>query len=198
MARELRATRYLTKKNEALARFITRDLRYMDFDQTRRWYAHFVPKLDHMARALLGCNDRYCLLTGLLRRSDAVHPWLFDRCREVEGDPDGHIDLWARYHYKSTIITFAGIIQEILVDPEVTISIFSVVKPTAQEFLGQIKEEFENNDYLKALYSDVLYGTPKGKTALEGRPAKWSIARGITVKRRGNPKEATLEAHGLD
>jgi hypothetical protein len=27
------------------------------------------------------------------------------------------------------------------------------------------------------------------------RPAKWSLERGLTVKRKGNPKEATIEAH---
>jgi hypothetical protein len=147
--------------------------------------------------AFLGCNDRFYLLSRLCHRKDLEDPWLYDRCREVEADPDNRLDLWARYHYKSTIITFGGTIQEIVHDPEIKIAIFSVTKPIAHEFLAQIKEEFETNDLLKAIYPDVLYRDPRKKDASEGRPAKWGIQRGITVKRRSNPKEATVEAHGL-
>jgi len=121
---------------------------------------------------------------------------LFDRCREVEQEPDGHLDLWSRFHYKSTIITFAGCIQEIVRDPEIKIAIFSAVKPIAQAFLGQIKDEFENDELLKCVYSDVLYRNPR-TIGPDGRPSKWGVARGITVKRKSNPKEATIEAHGL-
>jgi hypothetical protein len=155
-------------------------------------------ELDRRKKALafLGCNDRFFLLAYLLDRKDIKHEWLFERCREVEQEPDGYIDLWSRFHYKSTIITFAGSIQEVLLDPEIKIAIFSVTQHIARAFLEQIKTEFESNDLLKTIYSDVLYQNPRASGA-DGRPSKWGSARGITLKRTSNPKEATIEAHGL-
>jgi hypothetical protein len=56
----------------------------------------------------------WVLLRYGLGRTDAHNQWVFDRCLEVQASPDGHLDLWAREHYKSTIITFALSIQDIL------------------------------------------------------------------------------------
>ena len=195
---KLRGERYRNSSNEWLAKFIQEQLFTLDYEETAAWYAETARRLSpsNGELALLGCNDRYFLLTVLLGRQDAEHPWLFNRCREVERDPDGYIDLWARFHYKSTIITFAGAIQEVMCDPEITIAIFSVIKPIAEAFLNQIKEEFEQNEKLKQVYPDVLYAFPR-QNGSDGHPAKWGVARGITVKRKSNPKEATVEAHGL-
>lgn len=135
--------------------------------------------------------DRYFLLTMVLKRKDAEHPWIYARCREVEAAPDGHIDIWSREHYKSTLITFAGLIQEVLRDPEITIGIFSHTKPISKAFLSQIKREFEANEDLKFLFPDVLYENPQRDAPV------WSLDSGIVVKRVGNPKESTIEAHGL-
>src|ERR1700730_8653832 len=69
---------------------------------------------------------------------------------------DGYIDLWASFHYKSSIITFAGVIQEVMCDPEITVAIFSVTRPIAAKFLHQIKEEFEQNLTLKLAYANTF------------------------------------------
>ena len=139
----------------------------------------------------LGRNDRFFLLTKLLHRKDADKPWLYSRCREVEADTDDYLDLWAREHYKSTIITFAGIIQEIIKNPEITVGIFSHTKPIARKFLLQIKAEVETNQHLISVYPDVFYAFPKKESP------RWSEEKGIVVKRLTNPKEATIEAWGL-
>lgn len=139
----------------------------------------------------LGREDLFFLLVYLLNRKDADNDWVCDRCREIQADPDGYLDLWPREHYKSTIITFAGNIQQIINNPEITIGIFSFTRPIAKAFLRQIKMEFETNAKLKSLYPDVLYADPKKESP------KWSEDEGIVVRRKGNPKEATVEAWGL-
>ena len=136
-------------------------------------------------------TDLFYLLVFGLRRKDCNKDWVYDRCNEVQAEPDGRIDLWAREHFKSTIITFALTIQDVLNDPEVTVGIFSFNRPTAKAFLRQIKGEFERNDHLKALFTDILWADP------ENDAPKWSEDDGLIVKRQGNPKESTIEAWGL-
>lgn len=148
------------------------------------------------AWALWGLCDRWALLTRLLRRGDLANHgtktgWLYDRCREVEIETDGYLDLWARVHGKSSVITFGGIVQELLRNPELTFGIFSHTRPIAKGFLRVIKREFETNDTLKHIYADVLFLDPQNDSG------KWSEDDGIVIKRLGNPKESSVEAWGL-
>lgn len=146
---------------------------------------------DFKAMRELCLNDLFYLILVACRRSDIDRDWLFDRCREVEADPNDRIDLWSREAYKSTIITFGKTIQDILRNPEETIGIFSHTRPIAKAFLNQIKREFEINTFLQDLFPEILYKSPHKEAV------KWSIDDGIIVKRKGNPKESTIEAWGL-
>lgn len=136
-------------------------------------------------------DDLFFLLVYGLHRVDADRDWIYQQVREVEAAPDGMLDLWAREHYKSTIITFAKTIQDILKDPELTVGIFSHTRPIAKGFLRQIKREFESNRALQELFPDILWETPHKDSP------KWSEDDGIIIKRKGNPKESTVEAWGL-
>ena len=148
-------------------------------------------------------TDLYFLLRYILKRPDVDHPWIFDRCREVQENPNGYLDLWSREHYKSSIITFGKSIQDILSShgdeplpewngQEITIGIFSHTRPLAKNFLRQIKREFETNRILIDLFPDVLWENPDKESP------KWSEDDGLIVVRKSNPKESTVEAWGFE
>ena len=140
---------------------------------------------------LLCLSDLFYLLVRVCGRKDMLNEFAFARCREVEESPDGHLDLWAREHWKSSIITFGLTIQDVLKDPEITFGIFSHTRPIAKAFLRQIMREFETNQKLQLAFPDILWGND-----LKQAP-KWSEDDGILVRRKSNPNEATIEAWGL-
>lgn len=136
-------------------------------------------------------TDLFFLLWWVCGRHDMWKPWILERCKEVQANPDGYLDLWSREHYKSTIITFGKTIQDLLVDSNRTFGIFSHNRPIAKGFLLQIKREFEANIFLRQAFPDVIWEKP------ERDAPKWSEDEGIILRRSGNPKEASVEAWGL-
>lgn len=116
----------------------------------------------------------------------------------MQAEPDGMLDLWAREHYKSTIITFGKTIQDVLAshgeDPvmpkELSIGIFSHNKDSATDFLKQIKREFESNKLLYDIFPDILWNNPRREASA------WST-EGLIVKKTINAKEVTLQACGV-
>ena len=138
-----------------------------------------------------GRHDLFFLLFYILRRKHLCTDFHFDRCQDVQRQPTNVLDVWAREHAKSEILTLGQNIRDVLNNPDITIGIFSHTRPMAKGFLRLIKVEFEQNETLKELYPDVLYRDPKNQSP------KWSEDDGITVIREANRKESTIEAWGL-
>lgn len=166
------------------------DLHSLDYDGILKFYVDIADAGSNGDLAYLGTVDRYFLTTYILDRADAFHPWLYDRCREVEAAPDGYLDLWARYHFKSSLITTSGAIQELINDPEITIGIFSHTHKIAKNFVAQIRRVFEANQTFRTLYADLCWLRPKGEAP------KWADDA-FTIRRNGSPKEASVEGHGV-
>jgi phage terminase large subunit-like protein len=168
----------------------------MNREETKLAYADLVNKAVAEGKvkeviAELGRNDLFFILLWILHRTDFDKDWLFDRCREVQKDPNGYLDLWAREHGKTSLISFALTIQDILNDPDLTIGIFSLTRPMSKRILRQIKVECETNPLLFDLYPDVMWQDPVKESP------KWSEDDGLVFKRKSNPSESTIEAWGL-
>jgi len=173
-------------------------LLFTSVEQAHRYYfntlrdarRHGLRVLDETQRFLLR-NDLFYLGVNGCGRKDLNRDFLLQQCQTVRADPDGYLDLWAREHYKSTIGSFLLLLQDILNDQEVTIGLFSVTRPLAKDLLRVLKTEMENNRLLKRLFPEILWDNPKREAP------KWSEDDGLIVKRKHNPREATLEAWGL-
>jgi len=184
---------YAETKNADAAKQFADWAQSAEFDSAVKAYAdcHRDPNIDDSFIRTLGQLDRYYLGVFLCNRHDMLHPWIYERCREVEEQRDSRLDLWARFHYKSSIITFLGTVQEVLCNPNITIGILSFSARQAKPFLRQIMQEFDSNEKLKNLYKDILWEKPRLQAP------KWAENEGICVRRSANPKEQTIEAHGL-
>lgn len=153
---------------------------------------------------LLARADLYFLLRYVLSTREFFHEkfglmtpqWILDRCREVQADSHKVVDIWARFHWKSLIKTFANIIRYILIDPDTTILILSHTRPNAKKFLSQVVREITGNELLRRLSYDFrLEGQIFPDSEKEFK--RLSLDEGVIVNRLSNPKEGTLEAAGL-
>jgi hypothetical protein len=138
-------------------------------------------------------NDLFFVVLFVLEIEKANHPFVVQRCANVQDGPvTDTLDVWARFHWKSTIITIAETIQYALKNPEHCNGIHCYVRPLAKKFLDSIKQTFEKSELLKWCFPDVVWQKP------EVEAPNWSLDGGITLKRKSaSRKEATVEAWGL-
>jgi hypothetical protein len=74
LIRKLRGERYCNPSNEWLAKFIQEQLFTFDHEATDAWYAETTRTFSAGELALLGCNDRYFLLTVWPSSNCSPHP----------------------------------------------------------------------------------------------------------------------------
>lgn len=131
------------------------------------------------------------MLYFVLKIPPANHPFVVRACNEVMHGPQNRtLDLWAREHFKSTVITLGTTIQTLLNDPTERIAIFSYTREAARVFVRQIKDVFERNELIRTCFSDIVYDNPSRESPM------WT-QESITLKRSGSFKEASVEAWGL-
>lgn len=118
--------------------------------------------------------------------------WLYERCVEVQKTRNqDSLDVWSREHFKSTIISFALIVQDILKNPEERIGIGSHTRPSAKKFLRRIKNLFETNKMLRIVFPDIIPAKFDNKI-------QWSEDEGLTLLRKGTYQEPSIKAFGMD
>ena len=163
-------------------------------DDLNRLEAEHTPEASLEAKNILyamGKLDMFFLGYFILGLKALNNPFLYDRVREVQLTHDRTLDLWAREHWKSTIISYLLNIWLIINDPEVRIGIFSFNRNLAKAHLRRIKTTIENNKLLQAVYDDTFFADP------EREAEKWSEDEGICVRRKGQWLEMTVEAWGV-
>lgn len=98
------------------------------------------------------------------------HEWVYNRCREVEKNSDGYLELWPRAHFKSVICNNLGVIQEHLLNPKITIIIITYAVSFAQDSYKFIKNVYEDNIQLKSLFPEIFYQDAES----ESPAGKWT------------------------
>ncbi len=139
-------------------------------------------------------NDLWFVVYFILKVPANIsnHPFWVRACREIENGPqDFTLDVWAREHGKSSIITIAETVQYALRNPDHSTGIFSVKRELAKAFLSSIKAIFESDQLLQACFSDVVW-----KNCERDSP-RWSLDEGIILKRTTTRPDATIAAWGL-
>lgn len=143
-------------------------------------------------------DDLFFIVFFVMEIPPANHPFVVQMCHDIEaGSKDGGIsrtgtlDIYAREHFKSTVITMGLTIKRIVNNPECCTAIFSFKKGAADKFLSGIRETLEKPLMLQC-FPDVLFEKP------DTQSPSWSILNGIRVKRNSaSRKEHTVESFGL-
>lgn len=137
-------------------------------------------------------QDLWFFVYFVMKNPLANHPFIVNACKEIEKETGDSLQVWARDHLKTTIISIARSCQKVFINPESRIGIFSATRPLAVKIQNVIKKLFED-PFLLRCYPDILYADPYKDAE------KWSESPegGLVVQRKGFFKEPTISSWGL-
>lgn len=137
-------------------------------------------------------QDLWFLLYFVMKHRLANHPFVVEMCKEIQAETGDSVEMYARDHMKTSVITVGRTVQKVLQNPDRRIGIFSATRPLAVKIQNLIKTVFElptlQRSFPDILWKDPYKEAPKWTEAPEG---------GLIVKRAGLYKEATISAWGL-
>lgn len=150
------------------------------------------PSLDETlrrSRELRGKLDLIFLMEEILGypKMGRIHKEVELFLKRVRGNERKAVILLPRNHLKTTTITIAWTIQQILINPDVRIFITNERLANAQSFLREIKTHFEKNQKLRWIFGDYV-----------NFQEKWTQDQIIVSKRKITRKEPTVQTGSLD
>ncbi len=137
-------------------------------------------------------TDLWFIVNFVLKVPGSNHPFVVQQCLEVENGPSTMtLDIWARGHWKTTIISAAETIQYHLKYPDRCTLILAYKRGLAEAIVDVTRKAYES-EFLIFLFPDRLYANPASESP------KWSTQNGIIIKRSNlTRKEPTVGASGL-
>ena len=134
--------------------------------------------LFYLAKKVLGYKDL----------SEKYHRPIADALTKYKKDWQFH--LHPRGHFKSTLITVAETIQDLLINPNETILITNAVLANAASFLKELKSHFLHNERFKRLFPEYI---PRS-AAEEGNSESFTVP----CRTERWIREASVEISGID
>lgn len=141
-------------------------------------------KLDNLVeRCQIDLKFLVTEILGLKRWDDELHGELV---KVLEALGDRKLILLPRGHQKSTIITVAWVVQQILRDPNIRVQIISATWKLSKDLLHQIKRILEDSD-LKELFG-----------AFATRKTRWSTEYIDVAQSTRRSKDPTISTGGIN
>jgi hypothetical protein len=157
-------------------------------------------------------NDLFFILYFVVKNKAANHPFVLRACHMVESGPDTMtLDVWAREHFKSSIISVSETLQKHASDKDMGTCFLSATRTLAKKLLRSLMDIMESEagflnfmfphvideDSDSPTYGDVLHWGPFWENPEKQAPL-WSANDGLKLRRDSKAHTPSMYAAGLE